>query len=134
MNFKKNKYRVIGIAVFFVLFATSYYFLFKKSAVSVCSQTPEFEMSASGLAQKYAISETDANSLYLEKVILLRGPVLEFSNSNIILGEEGLTVNCSFNPGELKAVFQVGEEVEIYGICTGLSLMDVCLKDCCVAD
>ncbi len=134
MNFKKIKYRVILIAFFFGLLAISCFFVFKKSTVSVYGQNPQFQMSATELAQDYILDETAANNLYLDKVILVHGIVLECSNSSILLGEEGLTVNCSFNPGEPKTTFQEGKEVEIFGICTGLSLMDVCLKDCCLAD
>lgn len=134
-----SKFRVILLIVAILIVAVAIIVkvvIFRKSDTNVSSKKPDIEMESALLVKNFETDENISNSKYLNKVILVTGPV-----DNISVNKDDITVYlkpknetagvmCSFSKGEIsdKAV-DVGKTVKIKGICNGY-LMDVVLNKC----
>ena len=111
-------------------------YTFRKTEVSSETRMPDFEMEATQLIQEFEINESKADSLYLDKIILVTGTISSInedsSSISVYLKENEAQggVICSFDKEilDLSAV-DTGMVVNIKGICNGY-LMDVILNRC----
>lgn len=85
---------------------------------------PPLEVTAAKLFHDYETDETEANKLYLDKVLEITGLVIEITSNQelspiIVLETENpmFAVRCTMLNPALKA--QMGDQVTIKGICTG---------------
>jgi len=62
-------------------------YTFKKSDTSVVKQKPDVEISALALLQEFETDETNANTKYLDKVILVSGTIDSVT-------EDSLEISC----------------------------------------
>lgn len=88
------------------------------------SQEQGVQLSAQNLYDAFRTNEAEANKLYLDKAIQLRGEVAEITTNqdgnkvvNFKTSDPLFVINCTFktDPGELKP----GQNITFKGICTG---------------
>jgi hypothetical protein len=110
--------------------------VFRKSDTSVASKKADVEITADSLFASFEGDETKANSLYLNKIVLVSGLI-----SEVTVTETGYSVYLK-NPDDISGILcgfngklqnednlKTGAVVKIKGICTGY-LMDVVLNKC----
>lgn len=88
------------------------------------SQEQGVQLSAQNLYDAFRTNEAEANKLYLDKAIQLKGEVAEITTNqdgnkvvNFKTSDPLFVINCTFktDPGELKP----GQNITFKGICTG---------------
>ena len=88
------------------------------------SQEQGVQLSAQNLYDAFRTNEAEANKLYLDKAIQLKGEVAEITTNqdgnkvvNFKTSDPLFVINCTFktDPGELKP----GQHITFKGICTG---------------
>lgn len=99
------------------------YWIFNKPHRDVAKEKG-IELTAQQLYDAFKANETQANSLYLDKAIQLRGTVADISTNqagqkvvNFSTNDPLVMINCTFktDPGNLQA----GDTITFKGICTG---------------
>jgi hypothetical protein len=138
---KKTILVLIAIIVLVVV-AIAISRVFKKSEVDAYRLKPEHELTVDKLIDAFDLDEASANSVFLDKVMLVEGEVVELDTSNpespfLVLGSgHSLTgVMCNFHPNHLEKLssIQKGSIIKVKGICTGL-LMDIVLVKCVIVE
>lgn len=112
---------------------------YNKPHRSANSETPAFTLSTIQLIEAFAKDEEAANTLYLDKVLEVYGPIKEWTHDDagviLLLGDasEFSSVSCKLEPGqeELLNKMSVGDRVYVKGICAGV-LLDVVLTKCII--
>ena len=88
------------------------------------NQEQGVQLSAQNLYDAFRTNEAEANKLYLDKAIQLKGEVAEITTNqdgnkvvNFKTSDPLFVINCTFktDPGELKP----GQNITFKGICTG---------------
>ncbi len=119
---------LIAIAAvwFFVFYAPTH---FKRDV----ADEKGIQITAASLVKAYQENETNANALYLDKPIEIKGEIAETKtdqagNTTITLKSEDpfASVFCTLKKAEPS--LKVGQTITVKGICTGF-LSDVVLKD-----
>ena len=114
------------------------YMMYNKPHKDIKSTKADITISAEELFTAYEADETAANTKFLDKMIEVKGKVLEVKtdeegNTAVSLEGGGMMFGVICNLDALsehkRTEFQTGEEVTFKGICTGL-LMDVVLVRC----
>ena len=132
---KKKQFLLLGLVVglisAYVIWST-----FLKTAPSTTSLDTEAEITANELYQAFYSDETEANKLYLNKIIEVSGVVTSIDESedlkpSISLATEGFgVIKCTFETAEdfdPKSV-SVGAQITIKGECIGY-LLDVLIRN-----
>ena len=137
---KKLKKIFLGLlAVAFVAAGYGFY-LFNKKPADVRVLHAEYELAAATLVAEFNKDEPAANKKYLDKVLAVKGNVVDVKTdatglATVFLdsGDPLAAVTCSFYNEEAGAVKNLpkGKEVTIKGMCTG-KLMDVVLNKCSI--
>ncbi len=113
-------------------------YLYNKPHRNISKEAADFTTTSGALYTSFSENEDNANRQFLDKVISVRGRVVEVMNIRqnevAILLEDGTGsggVICTLDSAEIhKAGFiQKNQEVTIKGRCTGI-LMEVVLVDC----
>lgn len=133
-----RKKMTIFFAGAIVCLALGWYW-FNKPRESVQFKSTDVSISAIQLYEAYNNNEADADKLYLNKVVEVKGVVDDFTNSgeDIIVTLElqptGGGISCRLSPGEKfeEKTVSKGMEITIKGKCTGFN-MDVNLADCII--
>ena len=137
---------IAGLIAFFSVIIASSKFREKvissvfKPPKSLVKVKPDYVFDATGFFNIYEVTEKESDSLYIDRIIQVTGPVAE------ILQEEGQKytvilrddmafsgINCSMDE-EFKseiARLKSGDTVTIKGVCAGM-LMDVILTRCII--
>ena len=131
----KNKRLFIAVLIVALMAAAAYYayYLYNKPVQSLAKEKPDITITAAKLAADYEANEQAADSLYLGKVIQVRGMVtgiLVSADETKINLETGSPMNmiiCSIEKGKPIGNAKTGEEVTIKGLCSGF-LGDVHLE------
>ena len=132
--------KVFGFILLLLVVAFSYYvwYLYNKQAPSTIDQKASYTMVAADLFSDFDNNEQNANTKYLDKVLLVEGKVASISvidtvELSVILesGSDMFGVSCSMLSSESEKVskIKVGDAVKIKGYCSGM-LMDVVLNRC----
>jgi len=134
----RNKFRYIiaFIVVAIIAFILVWKYTFRKTESSVASQKAEVEITAAELLSQFETDEVAANELYLDKIVMVTGPVESVSEDSIGISvylkeNDAMSgIICSFDraAGEIESV-EKGITVKIKGICSGY-LMDVVMNKC----
>ncbi|NVO11053.1 MAG: hypothetical protein HXX16_13915 [Bacteroidales bacterium] len=118
------------VAIFIWLYA------FRKADLSASSQRAETEIAATDLLKKFESNESEANTAYLGKVIIVSGTIDKITEDSTIVSvyiknpEDVSGVICGFNKTMIdKSTIKLGNSIRVKGICTGY-LMDVVLNKC----
>lgn len=131
---KKISIFLAGAAV--CLYAAWYWY--NKPREGVAHTAADVVVAAAQLYDKYQSAETEANKIYLDKIIEVKGTVDDIITINkdvvIMLGVGSMGgISCRFSPGIAvgKSAIKKGMQVVIKGRCTGFNI-DVNLVDCVV--
>ncbi len=134
----KGKLRYILAFLVFALLGTYaiWKYTFRESDKNVASEKPDYAITASGLLEAFEKDEVAANTLYLDKVLLVSGTVEsvtpDTSGVSVYLKESDALsgVICSFDKKSIDtAIIKKGLQASVKGICTGY-LMDVVMNKC----
>lgn len=130
----RNLLIVLAIGLFAALLALLY--IFRKSAVSVESKKADVEIDAGSLVHAFENNESEANELYLGKIVSVKGKVESISEDEVGISvylkndDDIAGIICSFDKSAKDiSTIRRGDMVQIKGICTGY-LMDVVLNKC----
>lgn len=112
------------------------WYWYNKPREGVAHTAADVVVTAAQLYDKYQMEETEANKIYLDKIIEVKGTVDDIITINkdvvIMLGAGSIGgISCRFSPGVAagnKAI-KKGMQVVIKGRCTGFNI-DVNLVDC----
>lgn len=115
------------------------WYWYNKPRESVAFKPTVAAVSAAKLYEAYASNEDEGDKMYLNKIIEVKGTVVEltYSGEDIILTLEAQStsggISCRFSPGKEIVKKQIRKEMEISvkGRCTGFN-MDVNLTDCVI--
>jgi hypothetical protein len=126
----------IGIILAFIATAVGFY-VYNKPHKSIQNASAEIEVEAVQLFAEFATDEQAANEKYLDKIVAVRGRIIEVKQDEAMISVVLETTDMMFGVvcqlDELsvhkRTEFEIGEEVVLKGICTG-SLMDVVLVRC----
>jgi hypothetical protein len=126
----RNIFFTLGCFLVLVLAGTLLY-LYNKPTRNVAGENG-IPITATELYQKFTSNETQANQVYLNKVLQVSGQVLEVKNTHakgkvVVLntGDPMFGVACTLDNIQSEAV-KPGEKIVVKGVCTGY-LSDVVL-------
>ena len=117
-----------GIIMGYILYNKPHRLVEKENAISV---------TAVELFNHYSLNETEANTKYLNKVLLVTGTVLEISSNLdgkkvLILETDDAMFGVSCTLEDTNAKLTVGESISVKGICTGY-LADVVITNAVIS-
>jgi len=125
------------LAIIIVVAIGGYYYVFiyaKNHHRNVQTETA-ITILADSLSSQFQADEKKANSLYLNKAIIVKGTVLSVEKNQqaqvmIMLGNAGSFSNVSVTmaANTTAPIITVGETITIKGVCTG-ALSDVVITD-----
>jgi len=132
-----TKNKIIIVIVFIAAIAFSaYYYIFIYSSQNhrqVQSETA-IAITSDSLVAKYQADEKLANSLYLNKAVVVTGVILSIDKNQegkttLVIGRSDSFSNVSVTMSSDASIAQkVGESITIKGLCTG-ALSDVVITD-----
>ena len=134
----KNKI-IIAIALIAAIAFSVYYYIFIYSSQNhrqVQSETA-IAITSDSLVAKYQADEKLANSLYLNKAVVVTGNLLSIDKNQegkttLVIGRSDSFSNVSITmSSNLPIAQKVGESITIKGLCTG-ALSDVVITDAAV--
>jgi hypothetical protein len=131
----KNKI-IIAIALIAAIAFGIYYYVFVYSSQHRRQVQSEIgiAITSDSLVAKYQADENLANSLYLNKAVVVTGNLLSIDKNQegkttLVLGRSDSFSNVSVTMISTAAIIQkVGESITIKGLCTG-ALSDVVITD-----
>jgi hypothetical protein len=130
----KIKKIIIGILILGILGAYVAFKIYNKPHVNVVKTSADIIISANKIIEDFSTDETSANTIYLDKIIEVKGVISEVK----IEKEKGIitlktnddfgSVLCYLSEESTKEIrtLNEGETITVKGICTGY-LMDVIL-------
>ncbi len=135
---KKRQIILSGIALCLLIAVAYGFYLYQKPHASAESKKTDASLSADSLYTAFANDETGANKVFLNKILEVKGVVMDIEMSNrkpvVILntGQPG-GVNCemAIDSQSVFSVLHKASLVTIKGKCSGY-LMDVNLVDCVI--
>ena len=133
MKFKG--YIFIGVVIFIGCSIIAAY-LFYKPSEKLNSKDHQVEILAHELFRIYENDENEGNDKFLNKVVLVSGKILSISDKIIVVGEKDQSVSCKLDEINIEKIqmFNIGQEIRIKGLCSGLGLFDVNLTKCIIEE
>jgi hypothetical protein len=139
---KRSIQRIIFVIVVIgIIAAIAGYFLYTKPQADLSKLHADITIMASNLYQDYSTDEKVSDSIYLNKIIEVTGPVAEYNvnaDSSISISihspEVDFGVNCNIlKPLKPEVVkIEKGKTVVIRGICSGFNGFEVALNNCAI--
>ncbi len=130
-----KKLLVIGLVLAFIIAAAGYYYVFVYSVRHHRDVNKEVAMhvSAKELVNSFSTNEQSANQQYLNKVIEVKGAVIQMGHDQslqktIMLGSEMELSNVFITLKDTSTPIRIGDSILVKAICTGF-LSDVVLVD-----
>lgn len=130
------KKTLIFLGIILLLAVAAFAYLqYNKPHRNTADEVPVETLSAQGLLQEYQANEAAANEAYLDKLLLVKGKLMqvkqaEDGTTSLMLdtGDPMSAISCQLlaQEAEKLAAYQEGDEIVVKGICTG-KLMDVVL-------
>jgi len=114
-------------------------YLFNKKDPNLSKVKPDYILDAASLIKEFNQDENSATAKYVDKVLEVTGPVqaieqISDSTMNITLSAENqmAVVNCSFNnvADPSSQDIKEGEIMTVRGVCSGMLMQDIQLKNC----
>ena len=128
-----NKKILTGSSFFFLIVVTAVaYFSYNKAHKDFLKAPVDYTIQSTKLFQKYQLDVSNANASFLDKVLLINGPIKEISYNMIIL--EGNIV-CSLGPSQtINSKLNLADEISIKGRCLGYDdlLEEVRIDNCSI--
>ncbi len=136
---KKLRYVIIFMVLAVIAAVAAWMYTFRVSKPSVASSKTDRTISADELLRAFETNEDSANTMFLDKVLLVSGMVNNVTRDSLgysvyLKNNEDISgIMCSFDAGALDtSAVRPGSHVNIKGICTGY-LMDVVINKCAVS-
>ena len=131
MKLKKYILPLLAIIAFIL------YKVYNKPHINVANSKEDVSVSAKKVIEDFSSDETLANSVYLDKIVSIKGELSEIKlvkdKTVLILTDEDVfgTVQAELSEESAKKIknYAIGKTIIIKGICTGY-LMDVILVKC----
>lgn len=131
MNFKKYILPLVVIIAFII------YKVYNKSHVNIANSVEDISVSVKKIVEDFSSDETLANTIYLDKIVSVKGELSEIKNANektiLILTSkdifETVQAELSSNAAQKIKNYTIGKPITVKGMCTGY-LMDVILVKC----
>ena len=133
---------VLIILILAALGAGYAYYLYNKPVADTSDLAAAYSLSADELFNQFENDESAANSMYLGKIVEVKGKIREFSigdsgEINLVLasGSDMFGINCGLSKGQDKEYrkFREGDSIKVKGECSGIS-MDVVLTRCVIVN
>ena len=138
MNARKKKWLLI-LGLFIGLIALSAWYIFLKPARNIRFES-YISISADSLFLAYQENEKNADSIYLDKALLVKGKISEVKTNQqgqqvIVLttSDPIFGVACTISDSENHEQIEKGKQVKIKGFCAGFT-SDVILRDCIITN
>ncbi len=114
----KNKITLITISLlFFIAFFGIVFFTYNKPHKDFSSAQADITLDAAKLYEHYQNNLSDANSKFLDKILLVNGPVTEL-NSNLVIMKGNIV--CSLDSSYvLDTSIKLYDEISVRGRCIG---------------
>lgn len=114
-------------------------FIYYKPHRSVKREKAAYTLTVSQLVEAFVEDETEANALYLDKVVEVSGLLKELIHNEggmvLLLGDpaQPTGISCYLQKDQIEAFQQLkrGDRIQVKGICTGM-LLDVVLDKCVI--
>lgn len=132
MKLSSNTKKVLWVIVLIglVVGAWTIWYVFYKPHRNVASEKPAYTMTTQGLIDAFK-TDTTATAKYIDKAILLEGPVSALEGTHLSFGN----ITCNMDSAQLANVkkLTVGQSVKVQGrLTTYNDLMEEILLDQCV--
>ena len=136
----KMKYVLLAVVLLVFAAGSIAFWQYQKPARNLTRETADLTISASELLQKFTGNEAEANKLYLDKIIQVKGVLKAVSRGadgslslSLEAGSEMSGITCEVPAANIPEGLnlQTGREITIKGQCTGF-LMDVVLVKCVI--
>ena len=131
----KNKIIIVIALIAAIAFGVYYYvFVYSSQHRRQVQSEIGIEITSDSLVAKYQADEKLANSLYLNKAVVVTGNLLSIDKNQegkttLVIGRSDSFSNVSVTMISTAAITQkVGESITIKGLCTG-ALSDVVITD-----
>ena len=138
MNARKKNWLLIP-GLFIVLIAFSALYIFFKPARNIRFES-FISISADSLFLAYQENEKNADSIYLDRALLVKGNISDVKTNQqgqqvIVLktNDPIFGVTCTLSDAETHKHVEKGEPVKIKGYCAGFT-SDVVLRDCIITN
>ena len=114
----KNKITLITISLlFFIAFFGIVFFTYNKPHKDFSAAQTDITLEAAKLYEHYQNDLSDANLKFLDKVLLVNGPVTELNSNLVIIGGN---IVCSLDSSYvLDTGFKLNDKISVKGRCIG---------------
>ena len=114
----KNKITLITISLlFFIAFFGTVFFTYNKPHKDFSAAQTDITLEAAKLYEHYQNDLSDANLKFLDKVLLVNGPVTELNSNLVIIGGN---IVCSLDSSHvLDTSIKLYDEISVRGRCIG---------------
>ena len=114
----KNKITLITISLlFFIAFFGTVFFTYNKPHKDFSGAQADITLEAAELYEHYQNNLSDANLKFLDKVLLVNGPVTELNSNLVIIGGN---VVCSLDSSYvLDTGIKLDDKISVKGRCIG---------------
>ncbi|MFL9483106.1 OB-fold protein [Chitinophagaceae bacterium LWZ2-11] len=133
----RKKYVFIAIGIVLLCVIGWGFYKFNQPHTSAANKKPDQSIDAPALYAAFEKSEADANKIFMDKILEVKGTIagVENSGKNITItlkGNDVAGVSCSMaNDQKLIQIPIPGSAITIKGKCVGF-LADVTLTDCVI--
>jgi len=110
-------------------------YLYNEKPADTRDENADFEISATNLVKEFSTSEETATKKYVDKILIVTGPIKEVNNLASTLFLDGsdplITITCSFYVDESDQLKKLkpGDAIQVKGKCTG-KLIDIVMNNC----
>lgn len=133
----KLKKIIVSILILGAVGVFSAYKMYNKPHVDVAETTADITVSANKILNDFSSDEAKANSIYLEKIIEVKGVISDVKVENgkgiisLKTDDDFGSVLCTLSENATKSMnlLKTGQALSLKGICKGF-LMDVILVNC----
>ena len=114
----KNKITLITISLlFFIAFFGTVFFTYNKPHKDFSGAQADITLEATKLYEHYQNNLSDANLKFLDKVLLVNGPVTELNSNLVIIGGN---IVCSLDSSySLDTGIKLDDKISVKGRCIG---------------
>ena len=114
----KNKITLITISLlFFIAFFGTVFFTYNKPHKDFSAAQTDITLEAAKLYEHYQNNLSDANLKFLDKVLLVNGPVTELNSNLVIIGGN---IVCSLDSSYvLDTGIKLNDQISVKGRCIG---------------
>ena len=114
----KNKITLITISLlFFIAFFGTVFFTYNKPHKDFSAAQTDITLEAAKLYEHYQNDLSDANLKFLDKVLLVNGPVTELNSNLVIIGGN---IVCSLDSSYiLDTGIKLNDKISVKGRCIG---------------